>query len=116
MIYLYRHILAVLLVAVKLCAPLMGQVYFSESVRTTETSNIEAVCVQDRGVSGVSSHESQENPQRIIQCHELKQPGLIASELSIHFTPAVSTLALSDIDARLPGYRFPLKIPPKYPV
>lgn len=113
MIYRYIHILAVLLVAVKLCAPLYGQVYFSESVRTTESSNTEAVCVQDRGVS---SHESQENPQHIMQCHELEQPGLIASDLSIHFSPAISTLASSDKDATLPGYRSPIKIPPKHHV
>ena len=113
MIYPYRNILAILLVAVKLCAPLYGQVFFSELIRT-ESSNTESVCVQDRGVS---SHESaHENPQHIIQCHELEPPGLIASDLSIHFSPAISTLASSDKDATLPGYRPPIKIPPKYPV
>lgn len=113
MICTYRHILAILLVAVKLWAPLYGQVYFSELVHTAESSSTAAVCVQDRGVS---SHESQENPQHIMQCLELEQPGLIASDRLIYFSPAVSTLASSDKDATLPGYRSPIRIPPKHHV
>lgn len=100
----------ILLLAVKFISPLYGQVYFSELLNAVESSHTEYVCVQK---GGGSSHESQESPQHIIQCHELEQPGLIASDLIIHYSPAISTLASSEKDAILLGYRFPIKIPQK---
>lgn len=110
--YPYRQIklFTILLLAVKFISPLYGQVYFSELLNAVESSHTEYVCVQK---GGGASHESQESPQHIIQCHELEQPGLIASDLIIHYSPAISTLASSEKDAILLGYRFPIKIPPK---
>lgn len=110
MIFPYRHILVILVVATKLFAALYGQAYFSEQMSAAESSNTEHICVHDRGVP---DHEAQESPQHMIQCLELEQPGLLASDLKILYSPAISTIAASDKDARLPGYRPSIRIPPK---
>lgn len=109
MIICQRHMLAVLLVTVKLFALFYGQDLFFEPV-STGSAKTESVCIQDREVPG---HETEKSPLHNILCHELEQPGLIASALMIHCYPARSTLASSDKDEKLPGYRSPIKIPPR---
>lgn len=106
----YRRILAILLFAVMFCSPIYGHDYFLDLVSTAESSDIESGCVISHGVS---SHEAKAGPQHIMQCHELEQPGIIAPALIIHYSPTVSTLASSDKDAGLPGYRPQIRIPPR---
>lgn len=101
---------AILLLVIMLCLPVYRLEYFPELSSTVESNHTQFVCVYTEADSSQESHES---PQHIAQCHELDQPGLMASTLNIDYSPAISTLTSSDKNALLPGYDVPLEIPPK---
>ena len=106
------QIVTIVLLTVKLCSPVYGAVFFSEFLRAVESPHPEFVCVQD-GSGSDSSHESHESSRHVSQCHGLDQPSLIASGLTVVYSPVILTLDLSFKCAMLPGFGPPVYIPPE---
>jgi hypothetical protein len=105
------QIITIVLLTVKLCSPVYGAVILSEILSAVESSHPEFVCVQG---GSDSSHESPESSPHVLQCHGLDQPSLIASCLTIVYSPVILTLDLSFKCAMLPGFGPPVYIPPEY--
>lgn len=107
------QILTILLLTVKLCSPVYGAVILSEILSAVESPHPESVCVQGGSDSG---HESPESSPHVLQCHGLDQPSLIASGLTIVYSPVILTLDVSFNCAMLTGFGPPVYIPPEYRV